>query len=377
MNISNQQTTEQQQVSAILALKIAELGYTADFVKNISVGPVVSIYRFIPTKQTRVSHLEALGKDFSVALGLKEDVLVKRFAGDSAVCVFVPNKVRASVYWRDLCSIHDEDGKDGHYEIPLLLGVNPLGDKVVDDLTLMPHLLVAGSTGSGKSTWLSSAITTMIFNRSPAELKLVLIDLKHVEFNHFSESHHLISEPAYSIYQALEQLDNCVVEMEKRLKEFARYGARNILEYNKLNLTRMPYIVVVIDEIATLTQDTRKEDEDEKRGPSLGKLATAKLCQLAEKARATGIHMIAATQRPTVKVVDGNIKANFPSRISFKLVSRVDSQTILDTGGAEQLLNRGDMLYLNPNKPGLQRIHAALASLEDIKACLEFAKQRS
>jgi len=366
-------TNHQQSTSAAIALKLAELGLSAKFVPPVSEGPIVSVYRFTPQGSTRVSHIEALAQDFAIALGV-EDVFVKRMPGESSVGIFVPNPERKWILWRD------EVGQvkllaEGRQQIPLFLGVDYLGRYVVEDLTLFPHLLIAGSTGGGKSTLLSSLIATLIYNCPSSELRFVLIDLKGVEFGHFIGASHLSFDPATTIYSALERLDYCIEEMSRRLKLFAHGGHRNILEYNQAHKeTRLPYIIVVIDELASLLCDTRKQEED--RGPSLGKITQGKLQQLAEKARATGIHIIAATQRSSVKIVEGNIKANFPARITFRLPSEADSRTVIGTGGAEHLLSRGDMLFINPNKPGLHRIHAPLASIEDVKACVEFAGRK-
>ena len=368
---TSQQTDEQLRVTATLAMKIASLGLNAKFVDPISVGPIISTYRFLPQGSTKVSHLEAIAQDFALALGV-EDVMVKRMPGEVAVGVFVPNRERKYVNWRDIVGQLVCD-----YEIPLLLGVDHLGKIVMEDLTLMPHLLIAGSTGGGKSTLLNSIITTIMYNCSANEIQFVIVDLKQVEFGHFIGSKHLLFEPATSIYQALERMQWTIDEMEARLKRYAREGHRNILENNNTyKNAKDPYIVIVFDELASLLLDSRKEDEESRRGPSLGKIAEGKLQQLAEKARATGIHIIAATQRSSVKVVEGNIKANFPARLTFRLPSEADSRTILGQSGAEHLLARGDMLFINPNKPGISRIHAPLASIEDIKACIEFSSRR-
>jgi S-DNA-T family DNA segregation ATPase FtsK/SpoIIIE len=372
LTITEAKTDEQLRVSSTLALKIASLGLNAKFVDPISVGPIVSTYRFLPQGSTKVSHLEAIAQDFALALGV-EDVMVKRMPGEVAVGIFVPNVTRKYVNWRDMCAQLVCD-----YEIPLLLGVDHLGKIVMEDLTLMPHLLIAGSTGGGKSTLLNSLIATVMYNCSSNDIQFVIVDLKQVEFGHFIGSKHLMFEPAVTIYQALERMQYLIDEMERRLRDFAKQGHRNILEYNAKASAKKPYLVVVFDELASLLCDSRKEgDEDSpQRGPSLGKIAQSKLSQLAEKARATGIHIIAATQRSSVKVVEGNIKANFPARLTFRLPSQADSHTILGTSGAEHLLARGDMLFSSPNRPGLARVHAPLASIEDIKACVEFSSHK-
>lgn len=367
--------TEQQAVVIALQHKITTLGLVAKFVEPVAVGPIVSVYKFLPQGSTRVSHIEALSEDFAVTLGV-EDVFVKRMPGESAVGIFVPNRERKYVYWRDICTVRDID-----LQIPMLLGIDINGKTITEDLTLMPHLLIAGSTGSGKSTLLSSLISTLILNR-PRTL-FILSDTKGVEFNHFSRAKQLLAPIATSVETTVERLDWLIDEMERRLKVYAERGHRNILEYNSVFSSelqaarRLPYIVIVIDELADLLDDRRKTQEnDEERSSTLGKDASRKLAKLAQKARATGIHIIASTQRPSVKLLEGDIKANFSARITFRLPSEADSRTILGQGGAEHLLSRGDMLFVNPNRPGLQRIHSPMASIADITAAVEFTSRR-
>jgi len=377
VTVTSTQTDEQRAVASAIAFKLASLGLSVKFVEPISVGPIVSAYRFVPVGKTRVAHIEALAQDFAIALSV-EDVFVKRMPGEVAVGIFVPNRQRSWVKWRDkvgqVKGYHDV----ALYKIPLFLGIDYLGNHVVEDLTLFPHLLIAGSTGSGKSTLLSAIIATIVYTVNSNDIKFVLSDTTGVEWGHFVGAPHLLFEPATNIYQTLERLDWLIVIMESRLKELAKYGLRNILEYNAsyfdTGTKKLPYIVLVIDELADLLADRRRSDED--RSPSLGKVAESKLSQLAQKARKTGIHVIASTQRPSVKLLAGDIKANFPARLSFRLPSGADSRTVLSTEGAEHLLARGDMLFINPNKPGLQRLHAAEASIEDITAAVEVASRR-
>jgi S-DNA-T family DNA segregation ATPase FtsK/SpoIIIE len=367
-------TDEQLATSSRIALKIAELSLSAKFLQPISVGPIVSVYRFMPQGSTRVSHIEGIAQDLAIALGV-EDVFVKRMPGESAVGIFVPNRERKWIYWRDIVGPQVSANRDA--KVPLLLGVDHLGKIVVEDLTLMPHLLIAGSTGSGKSTLLSSLIGTIVYNLNSSNVKFVLSDTKGVEFGHFIGAPHLLFEPATSVYQTLERFDWLIEEMSARLAKLSKGGFRNVLEYNEKatqsQAERFPYIVLIIDELADLLQLRSKIGDT---GPAIGKIAESKLAQLAQKARATGIHIIAATQRPSVKLVEGNIKANFPARLTFRLPSEVDSRTVIGTSGAEHLLSRGDMLFVNPNKPGLQRIHAPLASVVDIQAAVEFSTRR-
>lgn len=373
-------TPEQEAVVIVISHKLSQLGLHATFVDPISVGPIVSVYRFQPNGSTKVSHLEGLSQDFAVTLGA-EDVMVKRMPGESAVGVFVPNKKREWVKWFTHATVDSTK-----YHIPLVLGVDYLGKLVVEDLTLMPHLLVAGSTGGGKSTLLNAIIASLILNYKPSEIELVLCDIKEgVEFTKFREATHLRSLIATSIDMAHIRLDELIDEMTRRLKLFAQTSTHNIDEYNTVRQgspTRLPYIALVIDEIADMLSDRRKIEESlpspdgKPQYASAGKIASGKLAKLAAKARASGIHIIVATQRPSAKLLEGDIKSNFPARLAFRLPSQTDSRVVLDTGGAEHLISRGDMLFINPNRPGLQRIHAPLASKEDIKAAIEFASAR-
>jgi len=358
----------------VLTHKLTELGLSVRPQEVVSEGPIVSVYRVVPFGSTKVSNIEAVAQDLAIALGV-EDIVVKRIPGEAAVSIFVPNKERKWIDWK-----HEVGGlgiviNTSKPKIPLFLGVDHLGRYVVEDLTLFPHLLIAGSTGGGKSTLLTSIIGTDIFCKSSNEVRFILSDTKGVEFGHFLGSPHLLFDPATSIYQTLERMDWLIEEMQRRLKLFAKGNDHNILEYNAHSSVQEPYIVFVVDELADLLLDTRKES-DEGKGPTLGKVARGKLFSLAQKARATGIHIIASTQRPSVKLIDGDVKANFPARITFRLPSEADSRTVLGTSGAEHLLARGDMLFINPNKPGISRIHAPKTEVEDVKACVEFALRR-
>jgi S-DNA-T family DNA segregation ATPase FtsK/SpoIIIE len=375
---STTQTEEQRAVVLVLAHKLTQLGLSATFVEPISVGPIVSVYRFQPQGSTKVSHLEGLSQDFAVTLGA-EDVMVKRMPGESAVGVFVPNKVRQWVKWYNHCTIDPTK-----YKIPLLLGIDYMGKLVVEDLTLMPHLLIAGSTGGGKSTLLNSIIGGVILNYGKDDVELVMSDTKGVEFTQFEKAENLRSLIATSVAMTIERFDELTAEMERRLKTFGSTSTRNILEFNSTrqgSKARLPYVLVVIDELADLLSDRRRvpdpNDPEGNRTVTLGSLTSRKLAYIAQKARATGIHVIAATQRPSVKLLEGDIKANFPARLAFRLPSEADSRTVLGCGGAEHLLSRGDMLFINPNKPGLQRVHAPLSTLQDIQGAIEFAATRS
>lgn len=356
-------TQEQLETLASLIERLHSLGVTAKFV-DVAEGPVVTVYRFLPTGKTRVSHLEALSADFAVATG-SEAIVVKRVPGDTAVGVFVPNRVRVPVHFRD-CVAKAWGVKD-EKAVPLCLGIDNYGNFIVEDLAEMPHLLVAGSTGSGKSTLLTSLIAASVYLVDSSRLALILSDTKGVEFAHFAKVPHLLFEPATSPYQTCERMEWLVNETDRRMKEFKYAGLRNIKEYNEGNQKPFPFIILIIDELADILTDRSKTDDK----LSLGKLAAAQLSRIVARSRAAGCYVIAATQRPSVDIVAGSIKSNFPARISFRLPSQIDSRTVLGYGGAEHLLSQGDMLFVNPNKPGLIRLHAPLASYVDVEACVE------
>ena len=344
----------------------------------------------MPFGSTKVSNLEALATDLALALGV-EDVFVKRMPGESSVAVFVPNKERRWVDFKDTVknvwnSYVQWGSTTPRLRVPLNLGVDYLGKPVVDDLSEMPHILVAGSTGVGKSTWLHSVIASLIYVTKPAAVRLVLSDTKQVEFRHFIGAPHLLFEPAWNVYRTLEQLDWCIEEMDHRLKTFGEAGCHNIHEFNSLAAVQSgtsaklgqprPYIVIVIDELYDLVCNDEKGESDSGDKRKLGKIAEGKIGKIVQKARAAGVYLIAATQRPSVDVVKGSIKANFPARLAFRLPSDHDSRTVLSgQGGAEHLLSKGDMLFSSPTRPGLLRLHAPYTSNEDIKAAIEMAKR--
>ena len=365
--MASQLTDEQIQTFATLVSKMRALQVDASPLPSVTVGPVVSGYRFEPKGSTRISHIEGLAKDFALALGV-ESVLVKRMPGDNAVGVFVPNKVRKGVtFLETISSVWPLKDK---LAVPLNLGITQLGDPLIDDLTTLPHLLIAGSTGSGKSTLLSSIITTIIAVKSPKDVRLVLSDTSGVEFGHFIGAPHLEFEPATNVYRTLERIEWLSDETDSRMKKLAGKSCRNIVEHN-LQVTerdKLPYIVLVIDEVADLILHKHKNEGEE---VSVSKLFEQKLCLLAGRCRKAGINIIASTQRPSVNIITGSIKANFPARLSLKLPSAVDSRTVLDTNGAEHLLIPGDMLYQSPLRPELIRAHAPITKQSEVSATIE------
>jgi S-DNA-T family DNA segregation ATPase FtsK/SpoIIIE len=355
---------------AKLQLKLTSLGIDGEFLPDVHEGPIVTLYKFVPKNATRVGSVERLAPDLAICLSA-EAVQVRRLPGESSIGIYVPNKEKHPLLFRDavteLWKVKDS------FKIPLCLGIDHMGNFVIEDLIGLPHLLIAGSTGGGKSTLLNSILASLIYVKSPTELRFVLCDPKQVEFNHFANAKHLLFPVAYSTIDILKYLDIIVNDIDTRLGTLSRSSCQNISQYNeRFPQRQMPYIVVVIDELASPLQDITKDEEGDKR--SYGKRTEYSLGKIAEKARATGIHIIAATQRPSVKVVEGNIKANFPARLSFRLTSETDSRTILNTGGAEQLLSQGDALYISPNNPAIRRIHAPLAKIEDIKMAIEMSE---
>jgi S-DNA-T family DNA segregation ATPase FtsK/SpoIIIE len=363
-------------VLATLQVKLSALGIDGHFTQQVSEGPVVTLYRFVPQNATRVQLVERLADDMAIALGV-EAVQVKRLPGESAVGIYVPNKDKKPVLFRDSVGHVWNAFEKQHHRIPVMFGIDHMGEFVIEDLPLLPHLLIAGATGSGKSTLLNSILASLIYTVPPTRVKLVLSDVKQVEFTNFVGTPHLMYPVSTSIADTMEQMEWLIDEVNRRLSLMARSTAQNILQYNQVARTPMPYVVFVIDELAEILQDQTKEEYTDADGKikyrKRGKRAEYQLGLIAQKARATGIHIIAATQRPSVRVVEGNIKANFPARVSFRLPSEADSRTILGTGGAEQLLSQGDMLYLSPNTPAIRRLHSPLASITDIQAAVEMA----
>ena len=368
-------TPEQKEVVGTIKDKIAVLGRRAEFVGPVSTGPVIDTYRFLPVGNTKVAHMEAMHKDFAVALGA-ESVLVKRMPGESAVGVFVPKKNRKKVLFSDtlpnVAKFMKEPTDDGHKVIPLNLGIDSNGDPLVDDLVVQPHLLIAGSTHSGKSTCETAIALSILWNMSPDELKVIISDTKGVEFKAFKDIPHLQFPICTDVFKTMGALAWCIAETQTRLNLFANADVRNIHEYNERQISegKIPYIVIFIDELA----DVIAEGPDVDRGDA--KSNASKLGTIVARSRASGIHVIAATQRPSVNIVKGSIKSNFPSRLSFKLPSSADSRTVLSTKGAESLLKCGDGLYQNSGTSNLLRIHAPYTSLDELKTTIEGIMQR-
>jgi len=333
-------------------------------VRKIVEGPVVTTFEFEPVPGTKVSKITSLSADLARLLGAKSLRILAPIPGKKVVGFEVPNAERRMIGFADL--VAHRNLKSQKINLPVAMGVDTFGKVVIEDLTKMPHLLVAGSTGSGKSVFMNTLIGSLIARHSAKDLRFVMIDPKMVELAAYNDLPHMacpvITDPST---EAKEKLDALVAEMEDRFKKMSIVGARNVDGFNELvkkskrsqypkftdKWQPMPYIVLIIDELADMMM-------------VLGKDAEIPITRLAQKARAAGIHLVIATQRPSADVVTGLIKANFPTRVAFRVLSGTDSRTILDTSGAEGLIGQGDMLFLNA--AGLRRMHGAFLSDNEV-----------
>jgi len=368
-------TEDQGKVIAKIAAKLSLLGTPATPQPDVSVGPVVTVYRFKPIGATKFAQIEGLARDIAITLGA-EDVVVKRLPGETNVAVFVPNAERKMIDFKEtITNVWNSTTK-----IPLNFGVDYLGNKFVEDLAELPHLLVAGSTGSGKSTLVSSIIASIIYCREANDISLILSDTKNVEFGRFVGAPHLTSLPATTVEDTLGQIEALISKMEERLETFGKKRMRNLFEYEEAFPNALKYnrIVFIIDELADILCDETREENDKGKpvGPTLGNKCQKALAKLVQKARAAGIHVIACTQRPSVNIVSGTIKANFPARLSFRLPTGFDSRTVLGFDGAEHLLSKGDCLYVSPNRHDVMRLHTPFALNTDIDAAVNYATQK-
>lgn len=344
-------------------------------VQQIHPGPVVTTFEFKPEPGIKYSKITGLGDDLSLALEA-EAVRIDRIPGKSTVGIEVPNDVRATIVLREL--LESPEYNQSNFKLPLALGKDIRGKNIIADLQKMPHLLAAGSTGTGKSVSINTMILSLLFRSRPDQVKLIMIDPKRLELGLYQDIPHLLVPVVTEPKVANNALRWAVMEMETRYKKLAARGVRTLEAYNDqvkqldipgLSLqddtieqpSPLPYIVIVIDELADLMMTAAREVEES-------------ITRLAQMARAVGIHLILATQRPSVDVITGLIKANFPARISFRTTSKVDSRTILDTNGAEQLLGRGDMLFLPPGSSRLMRVHGSLVTEEEVTKVVDFLK---
>jgi S-DNA-T family DNA segregation ATPase FtsK/SpoIIIE len=354
----------------VLVEKCAEFDVRGQVVQ-INPGPMVTTYEFKPEAGVKYSRVTGLADDLCLAMRA-ESILIERMAGKSTVGIQVPNRERETIHLRDV--LESETFHKAKSRLTLAMGKDINGRIVTADLGSMPHILIAGSTGSGKSVAINAMIMSLLFRTTPAQVRLILVDPKRVELGMYEGIPHLFTPIITEPKLAANALRNAVREMERRLKLLASRSVRNIDQYNKLFDSAMPslfddgedeeplpYIVIIIDELADLMMLDRANVEES-------------ITRLAQMARAVGIHLILATQRPSVDVITGLIKANVPTRISFRLATKVDSRTILDTNGAEALLGRGDMLFLPPGTSRLVRLHAPYVSEKETAAVVGFWK---
>jgi S-DNA-T family DNA segregation ATPase FtsK/SpoIIIE len=340
-------------------------------VVQINPGPMVTTYEFKPEAGVKYSRVTGLADDLCLAMRA-ESILIERMAGKSTVGIQVPNRERETIHLRDV--IESETFHKAKSRLTLAMGKDINGRIVTADLAAMPHVLIAGSTGSGKSVAINAMIMSLLYRTTPSQVRLILVDPKRVELGMYEGVPHLFTPIITEPKLAANALRNAVREMERRLKLLASRSVRNIDQYNKLfegtmpslfddaeDEEPLPFIVIIIDELADLMMLDRANVEES-------------ITRLAQMARAVGIHLILATQRPSVDVITGLIKANIPTRISFRLATKVDSRTILDTNGAEALLGRGDMLFLPPGTSRLARLHAPYVSEKETAAVVDFWK---
>jgi S-DNA-T family DNA segregation ATPase FtsK/SpoIIIE len=359
----------------VLVEKCAEFDVTGQVVQ-INPGPMVTTYEFKPEAGVKYSRVTGLAEDLCLAMRA-ESILIERMAGKSTVGIQVPNHERETIHLRDV--IESETFAKAKSKLTLSMGKDINGRIVTADLASMPHVLIAGSTGSGKSVAINAMIMSLLYRTTPAQVRLIMVDPKRVELGMYEGIPHLFTPIITEPKLAANALRNAVREMERRLKLLASRSVRNIDQYNKLfeggstlslfghedggDETPLPYIVIIIDELADLMMLDRANVEES-------------ITRLAQMARAVGIHLVLATQRPSVDVITGLIKANIPTRISFRLATKVDSRTILDTNGAEALLGRGDMLFLPPGTSRLMRLHAPFVSEKETAAVVAFWKDQ-
>jgi len=361
-----------QMQSRMVEKKLTDFGVQGE-VSAVQPGPVITTFEYKPAAGVKISKIVNLTDDLALALRAESIRIVAPIPGKAAIGIEIPNYEREPVNFREIAV--SEEYQKSRSKLTLCLGKDIVGTPVTASLDKMPHLLIAGATGAGKSVGLNSMIASILFKATPNDVKLIMIDPKRIELSSYNGIPHLITPVVTDMKKATNALFWAVREMERRYELLSENKARNISQYNskadKLQkdnakdeqLERLPFIVIIIDELADLMMVSSRDVE-------------VALTRLAQMARAAGIHLILATQRPSVDVLTGIIKANFPTRISFQVSSKIDSRTILDTGGAENLLGAGDMLYLPPGTAKIQRIHGAYISEEELSRVVDFLKKQ-
>jgi S-DNA-T family DNA segregation ATPase FtsK/SpoIIIE len=342
--------------------KLAHFNIDGDVVRTYA-GPVVSTFEFKPAANIKVSKILGLQDDLAMALKAQTIRIQAPIPGKDVVGIEIPNKSVDTIYLRDI--FESKLFQEASSPLTLVLGKDIVGKPFITDLKKLPHLLIAGTTGSGKSVGINAMILSLLYKNSPDQLRLLMIDPKMLEFSIYNDIPHLLTPVITKPKEAIAALNNMVYEMERRYQRMSETRTKNIENFNEKMKheggEQLPYIVVIIDELADLMMTSGKDVE-------------YSIARLAQMARASGIHLIVATQRPSVDVVTGLIKANLPSRISYKVGQKIDSKIILDAMGAESLLGRGDMLFTPPGMSGLVRLHAPWSSEEEIEKIVEFLK---
>jgi DNA segregation ATPase FtsK/SpoIIIE, S-DNA-T family len=348
--------------SELLAQKLLDFDIQGR-ITQVHPGPVVTMFEFEPAPGVKVSRIVGLSDDLALSMKAASVRIQSPLPGKAAVGIEVPNNTRETVYFRQIIESSEYQSQRSRLKVPM--GKDIFGASVVSSIEKMPHLLVAGATGSGKSVAINSIILALLFNAKPNEVKLVLVDPKMLELSLYNDIPHLLTPVVTQPKRAAETLRALVAEMERRYRALAEKGSKNIDSFNKAvsEAERLPYIVVIIDELADLMMTVQREVEDS-------------IMRLAQMARAAGIHLIVATQRPSVDVITGLIKANLPTRVSFQVSSKTDSRTILDANGAENLLGMGDMLFQPPGTAHLIRVHGCFVSEAEIKRVVDFVKKQ-
>jgi S-DNA-T family DNA segregation ATPase FtsK/SpoIIIE len=347
-----------------LLKKLRQFKIEGDVVRTYT-GPLVTTFEFKPAPHIKVSKILGLADDLAMALKARTIRIQAPIPGKDVVGIEIPNSEFETIYLREI--IESDIFKKSASPLTLALGKDIVGKPFVTDLKKLPHLLIAGTTGSGKSVGINSMVVSLLYRNSPDRLKLMMIDPKMLEFSIYNDIPHLLTPVITNPKQAVTALSNMVAEMERRYQLMSQYKTKNIDGFNKKakkeGVEELPYIVVIIDELADLMMTSGKDVE-------------YSIARLAQMARAAGIHLIVATQRPSVDVVTGLIKANLPARISFRVGQKIDSKVILDSFGAESLLGRGDMLFTPPGANGLIRLHAPWVSESEIERIVEFLKSQ-
>lgn len=344
--------------------KLRRFKIEGDVVRTYS-GPVVTTFEFKPAPHVKVSRILTLQDDLAMALRAKTIRIQAPVPGKDVVGIEVPNQKIETIYLKEI--LESDIFKKSASPLTIALGKDIVGNAFVTDLKKLPHLLIAGTTGSGKSVGINAMLLSLLYRNSPDTLRFLMIDPKMLEFSIYNDIPHLLTPVITKPKQAIVALANMVSEMERRYQIMSRSKTKNIENYNEkaksLGLEPMPYIVIIIDELADLMMTSGKDVE-------------FYIARLAQMARASGIHIVVATQRPSVDVVTGLIKANLPSRISFKVGQKIDSKVILDAMGADSLLGNGDMLFTPPGTSGLIRLHAPYTTEDEIDKVVEYLKKQ-